>query len=246
VTPSIVYGFDGIVLVVSEWGWEGISGTEQGRTTLYGFVKSPETAMPTPEPEPTASPEKAMPTSSRPGCPPDSVCNIHPLPPFTTMPTPTTMSTPPCESGHMLFQLEVTTDLFPEDLTWTLQKQSDETYILESGPYTDALTKFSYEACIPSDECYEFRLSDENQDGPCCLNGEGGFTMFLDGEVFATFQYSESVNGISSEQFGECSFYIRAASMQATRSKLSNFHTYSTLLAPARSMILLDTTRERL
>jgi hypothetical protein len=187
VTPSIVYGFDGIVLVVSEWGWEGISGSEQGRTTLYGFIESPE---PEPEPEPESTPSP----SSHPGHDPPYQDQVPPI------------SALQCTRGLMQFQLEVTTDLYPEDITWTLQNLGNETYILEGGPYTDALTTFSYDDCIPSDECYEFRLSDQNQDGPCCLNGEGGFTMFLDGEVFATYQYSESVNGVSSEQFGECSF----------------------------------------
>lgn len=157
---------------------------------MHGLAESPETA------EPTLSPITAEPTTPA------------PTPAATQIPMdPPPFGTPPCDTGRTIeFKLEVTTDLYPEHLTWAIQKQGDETNVLEDGPYTDALTKFFYEACIPSEECYQFRFSDEYQDGPCCLNGEGGFKLVLDGKVTATYQYSDSAYGVSSEWFGECSF----------------------------------------
>jgi hypothetical protein len=231
-SPSIVSGFNGITLAVSEWDWEGTEGSEQGRTTVYSFVESPETGGPEspPTPPPTfppdgnptfapTSPPSPVPTSEPTFPPTDPPTDSDPTPTDsdptptgspapTNAPAPTSppFPTPPCETGHIEFKLEVTTDLYPEDLTWTIQKQGDETDILEGGPYTDAFTKFTFESCIPSEGCYQFRFSDQNQDGPCCLYGEGGFTMLLDGEVRATFNYSDTVNGVSSEWFGDCSF----------------------------------------
>jgi len=111
---------------------------------------------------------------------------------------------PECDPGDTSFRFELTTDLQPSDQTWTLQKDGTGDPILSGGPFTEGLTTYMYETCLLSTDCYQLRVIDGFQEGLCCLYGEGGYVMFLDGKVAA--MTSEMAYGVYSHWFGECKF----------------------------------------
>ena len=53
-----------------------------------------------------------------------------------------------CEAGHFKFELEVTTDIYPEETSWKIQNDNADILVSESG-YNEQFTTFNHEYCLP-------------------------------------------------------------------------------------------------
>ena len=90
----------------------------------------------------------------------------------------------PCSTGPS-FAVEVTmnTDNYPGETTWTLT-DADGTAVLSGGPYNEAFGTFTASASLCAG-CYTLSVLDGFGDGMCCMQGEGGFTVTIEGELVA-------------------------------------------------------------
>ena len=90
----------------------------------------------------------------------------------------------PCSTGPS-FAVEVTmnTDNYPGETTWALT-DADGTTVLSGGPYNEAFSTFTASASLCAG-CYTLSVLDGFGDGMCCLQGEGGFTVTIEGELVA-------------------------------------------------------------
>ncbi|KAL7554874.1 hypothetical protein ACHAWF_018691 [Thalassiosira exigua] len=143
------------------------------RTTVEGYY-SP---LPPPPPPPPATPP--------------------PTPKPTTLPpTPDPTPVPPC-SGDV--RVEVTTDNWGQETTWTLVNDCDGQTIASGGPYSN--NYYFVENYTSGPAQYTFTILDEYGDGICCGYGQGSYAIYCDGiEVAAggQFGYDESAT------FGSC------------------------------------------
>jgi hypothetical protein len=94
-------------------------------------------------------------------------------------PAPPTPAPTPCIAND--FILELTTDNYPAETSWTLQnKDSGELEGKNDGPYTSANALHTEELCIPNAE-YEFTIVDTWSDGICCNYGQGSYVVKVNG-----------------------------------------------------------------
>lgn len=97
-----------------------------------------------------------------------------------------------------MFQLELLTDAYGEDISWTLLNDCDSIEVATTGDveHEDG-TYHLAEACVPADKQYTFTILDSYGDGLCCKPYQHGFyRVFLDGifvQAGGDFQYGESV-----------------------------------------------------
>jgi len=90
-----------------------------------------------------------------------------------------------CSEDESLFILAISLDRHEEETYWDL---IDSNYNLlghhkEYSPELSATTVV-HEVCIPKDECVAFTLHDSYGDGSCCDYGDGGYKIWLDGELY--------------------------------------------------------------
>ena len=75
-------------------------------------------------------------------------------------------------------RVEITTDLWPAENTWTITDAAG--LIIDSGgPYATAESTYSQNVCIESDGSYTFTIEDLSEDGICCEHGKGGYEVFV-------------------------------------------------------------------
>jgi hypothetical protein len=125
------------------------------------------TTTPTPTPAPTPVP-------------------TTPAPVPTTAPTPAPTTPAPTPGGTCstnTFVLELTTDNYGSETSWTLKK-ADGT-LLEDGNGYSSNTNYNVPVCV-EDGCYEFTITDSYGDGICCSYGSGSYTLKLNGNVVGT------------------------------------------------------------
>ena len=102
-----------------------------------------------------------------------------------------------CVEGESEVVVQILTDNYPGETTWTLSDASGE--LLTGGPYSASNTTYTASACIPNiDEpsCLQFVIDDSYGDGICCGYGNGDFTLLIDGVEVATggnFGYQDIV-----------------------------------------------------
>lgn len=96
-----------------------------------------------------------------------------------------------CGPGEQMVQLEIITDEFPEDISWSIINIiTGEVYISNGtlGPIGVGFTylphqTYVHEICVPSDETLLFTINDAANDGLCCSYGLGGFELSTCGAV---------------------------------------------------------------
>ena len=91
-----------------------------------------------------------------------------------------------CSEGFSSLVVEVFTDNYPGEITWTIQDSSG--IVLEGGPYSTVSQLYASQICVPSGldfPCLTFNINDSYGDGICCAYGEGYYTIALDGEILA-------------------------------------------------------------
>jgi len=98
-------------------------------------------------------------------------------------------------------RVEVKTDKYPTETTWTVKDKTSGAMIAMGGPYSAQNELYKKVFDVTAGKCYEFTIEDSFGDGICCKEGDGGYEVFLDGESVATggkFQKSET------KPVGEC------------------------------------------
>ena len=119
----------------------------------------------------------------------------------TNTPTISLEPTGPC-LGKIL-KIEMLTDAYPNEISWDLIRTCSQDIVLSStffgSMYTDDFTQYSNEYCI-EDTRYTFIIKDAYGDGICCLEGNGSYRVFYDGELVAEGGESSTIEG--SQEFG--------------------------------------------
>ena len=118
--------------------------------------------------------------------------------PSTNCNPPTT----PCNG--MSITVDVLTDNYPKETSWTLTNtctgQTQE-LVGVNTLYTTKATEYSDKYCVPPAR-YTFQISDSAGDGICCGYGEGSYEVTLDGvSVASGGQFGGSA---TSSAFGLC------------------------------------------
>ena len=103
------------------------------------------------------------------------------------------ISLPTCDYGcpkvsQKVFSLALKTDDYPQETSWKLKNVC-------TGEIVNEGTTNSIQACLESNQQYEFTMEDTEGDGICCDWGEGGYKFYYDGEFVkegGVFRRSES------------------------------------------------------
>ena len=138
-------------------GWTG--------STIWGGIAQPEAAPRTCLIKPPAQP----PSPPTPPAPPPS-----PSPP----PSPPAPPTPPPAPPAVILTIEILTDNYPQETTWTLHRGT--TSVAVGGPYNARATTYTHTYPL-ADGSYIFTLSDSARDGLCCRYGRGAWSLAFDG-----------------------------------------------------------------
>ena len=141
---------------------------------------------PNPTPGPTPNPTPGPTPNPTPGPTPNPTPG--PIPPPTTPPTtappqPTDAPAPAgssCESTHRHIKIELTTDYYPEETSWEIL-QGGTMKTSSAGTSLSASTKYVWNLCLPAGFSYVFRIKDSFGDGICCENGDGAYSLFVEG-----------------------------------------------------------------
>ena len=174
----------------------------------------------------------------------------------TSLAAPTVMlAVADCEPGTKRVQVNVLTDYFPEETSWTLFNEctqaNEKTYAADVTPYPSYIgtnTQYSHQWCVPEGQ-YTFTINDTAGDGICCVGfncvgPRGDYSVVYGQEEVASgadFGSSESTT------FGTCDFpeapapvatckdvYLNADEVcQATVSSSSDFDGGSSVLGEA-------------
>ena len=110
-----------------------------------------------------------------------------------------------CAEDEFDVTLELNTDNFAYETSWTLEDMDDRD-LIDSASYeiADGLTPFEYQYCVPSSVCYAFVINDAFGDG--IVSGFGSYSLSVDSEVIATSL--DDLNGDFGHQnvayFGPC------------------------------------------
>ena len=92
-----------------------------------------------------------------------------------------------CDPGQSEVVVEILTDNYPGEITWTLSDANGT--LLSGGPYNSTGTAYTESVCIDGAAeypCLQFVINDSYGDGICCGYGQGAYTLYLDGTVVAT------------------------------------------------------------
>ena len=85
-----------------------------------------------------------------------------------------------CEAGQSVVVVEILTDNYPGEITWTLSDANGQ--LLSGGPYGSTGTMYTDTVCIEgADEtpCLQFVINDSYGDGICCGYGQGAYNCTL-------------------------------------------------------------------
>jgi hypothetical protein len=85
------------------------------------------------------------------------------------------------------FRLELLTNQFPEDTSWSLT-DSDDTLLASGGEGYEAQTLYVFETTVREGD-YTFKIFDASGDGLCCVYGIGYAKIRFNGELAYTFGY---------------------------------------------------------
>ena len=131
------------------------------------------TARPTPSVSPLTVRPSDMPSSSPSALPTTDAPTEIPDPPHIVNGT--------CRTGLASLDVDVLTDLFPEDTSWDLWNDLTGDSVGSRQSYDAQSTLYSNRLCLYQNSVYTFSIYDENGDSICCQNGDGYFALTLDG-----------------------------------------------------------------
>jgi len=136
----------------------------------------------------------------------------HPTPSPTVSPTtsPTISSQPTgcsgCATGEFSFKLEVMTDRYPQETSWSIENASGTSYGTNPVGMSQN-TLYEEEYCLPENIIYTFTINDTFGDGVCCGYGNGYYRGYRNNESTETisggdFDSSESKTFTGSDPCG--------------------------------------------
>ncbi|KAL7555314.1 hypothetical protein ACHAWF_018976 [Thalassiosira exigua] len=98
-------------------------------------------------------------------------------PPPTPAPTPAPPTPAPTPCTGLALTVNVLTDNYPSETTWTLKNtcMANEE-VASGGPYSSPGTEYSEDFCVP-DGAYDFEINDSFGDGICCSYGTGSYQV---------------------------------------------------------------------
>merc|ERR1719297_634365 len=89
-------------------------------------------------------------------------------------------------TNNVEVEVSITTDDYPEEISWNIINVIDPNSELMSGSgYTETGTTYIFSDDLVPCEDYIFIISDSYGDGICCESGEGSYTVTVDGKVVA-------------------------------------------------------------
>jgi len=106
-------------------------------------------------------------------------------------PAPVTQPTPAPVSSCKDVKVNILTDDYPAETSWTISNQEGNEVASGSG-YTQSQTNYIQDQCLESNNVHTFSISDTYGDGICCGVGEGSYqlslgeTTFIEGGVFGS------------------------------------------------------------
>ena len=104
----------------------------------------------------------------------------------------------PCEFDEVYFELLLLVDGNGSEVSWALLETYSDTIVLSGHDYDDH-AQINVNQCLPR-KCYTFVMYDAGNDGLCCENGTGGYSVRLNGLKVA----SGTEYGIMSRQQLQC------------------------------------------
>merc|ERR1712048_398793 len=111
------------------------------------------------------------------------------------------MGTPaPTPRIHEDVTVEITTDNYPSETSWTLTNTCTDTVEGEGSNYPSAGTTCTEDVCAPDAE-YAFTISDSYGDGICCSYGSGKYEVIYKGAIVAS---GGSFGASETTTFGSC------------------------------------------
>jgi hypothetical protein len=107
--------------------------------------------------------------------------------------------------GLSPFVLDLQTDFYGNEISWTLKSQRSGQVLGSVNPKTyQDLQHYSQIICVPTqEECFRFTISDHGRDGLCCQTGKGFYSVSLNGRQIGSsdgdrFQTEDII------EFGAC------------------------------------------
>ena len=139
------------------------------------------------------------------------VPTVSPAPSLSSVPSnlPSVSSAPSstpsafCPSGATKVTVEILTDLWPCETTWDIKRDADGVVVASNYASYDCYYPYELEketVCLDETETcsesdYTFTIYDSYGDGICCGQGAGGYTVTVNGDIYAEggeFSSSES------------------------------------------------------
>jgi len=117
------------------------------------------------------------------------------------LPTPAPSPIPPCPGAQERFEVQILTDDWPQETTWTLTDQCGSNgEMMSGGPYTGSPNTLFSEMSACVDGQYEFIINDSYGDGICCGYGQGSYLVKFGTEIKSGGEFGSS----KTETFGTC------------------------------------------
>ena len=92
------------------------------------------------------------------------------------------------ESSCALYEIELKTDRYPGDNSWTISEDGGIGRVIAMSPvYTDKEAIYTTPVCLSYNTNYKFVIVDKYKDGLCCGQGEGSYRG-LDGDTNELFK----------------------------------------------------------
>lgn len=128
-----------------------------------------------------------------------------------------------CEVGveDDTFELEITFDLYANETSWELIRESDGTILRSGGDdaeysHLTDLTTVVGSGCLAPNECFVLTIYDAFGDGLCCSFGEGDYNVYINGAPLENTNpsFGESVShyiGVNCPPLNRCGDGVRGA-----------------------------------
>jgi len=103
--------------------------------------------------------------------------------------------------GGTIIKVDIKTDIYPYETSWTLTDMSSGNQIAAGGGYTEAEKLYSTTKVVPVVSCFQFEILDSYGDGICCEQGDGYYEVHVDNSLkISGGQFKKEETKV----FGEC------------------------------------------
>eukprot|EP00956_Cyclotella_meneghiniana_P017936 scaffold29579_cov60-Cyclotella_meneghiniana.AAC.2 len=99
----------------------------------------------------------------------------------TLAPTPSQSSSSKGDAT-LCFKIQLSTDAFGEETTYYIYNEQNNTPVATKTSFDSNMT-YDLEECVDPEGCYYFTIIDEWNDGICCDQGRGNYTVTMNGRV---------------------------------------------------------------